>query len=399
MGTFKFKFIIATIFLCWLGTTQLNASIGHVSLLKGKAMLTRAQQSLTLNNGSVLEQNDLIATSENSHIQLVFDDNTVITLGSNSVLDIQEYLNDEKEPKAKFKFNQGTFKSITGHIGKQAPQNFMIETKTAAIGIRGTWIRGKIDPNGDWIWCLRGKIIVYPLRGGKSVEITEGHKTFVGLEENPIDPLPTGDQDFNDGGQEGDLGSRQGSDSQGDYHTWGYWEEKDFHTILQNTNATLDNEKKIYEETPSDPYATPTPASYIDSLVQSGNFDTIYVYSGTAAGSVMEPTSGTISASNNAVSISVQFASSSVWGSLDFKSTSGTIDYTGSGNLSINNGVLTANGFTGALAGQGANYAATGNIDGTFYGPGAEKVMGTFNTSEMAPYAKTSSGTFSALKQ
>ena len=80
------------------------------------------------------------------------EDKTVITLGSSSVLDIQEYLNDAQQPKAKFKFNQGTFKSITGEIGKKAPENFNLETKTATIGIRGTIISGQVGGNSNIGW-------------------------------------------------------------------------------------------------------------------------------------------------------------------------------------------------------------------------------------------------------
>ncbi|WP_263832461.1 FecR domain-containing protein [Sulfurospirillum oryzae] len=130
------------IFMCLLLVTQVWASIGKVSLLKGEAAASRDNQTIKLSTNSHIEEHDMIVTSNNSQIQLTFEDKTVITLGSSSVLDIQEYLNDAQQPKAKFKFNQGTFKSITGEIGKKAPENFNLETKTATIGIRGTTVAG-----------------------------------------------------------------------------------------------------------------------------------------------------------------------------------------------------------------------------------------------------------------
>ncbi|MBV5330902.1 FecR domain-containing protein, partial [bacterium] len=104
--------------------------------------------TITLANGTALEQHDVITTKTNSQVQLTFEDKTIITLGSESILDIKEYLNDAQDPKAKFKFNQGTFKSITGQIGKKAPENFNLETKTATIGIRGTTVAGQLGGNG-----------------------------------------------------------------------------------------------------------------------------------------------------------------------------------------------------------------------------------------------------------
>ena len=147
--------------MCLLLSTPAWASIGKVSLLKGEATASRNNQSIELMNGTNIEEHDFIATRANSQIQLTFEDKTVITLGSESTLDIQDYLNDANNPKAKFKFNQGTFKTITGQIGKKAPENFNLETKTATIGIRGTIIGGIVTSGS--IFCLSGTITVAPL--------------------------------------------------------------------------------------------------------------------------------------------------------------------------------------------------------------------------------------------
>jgi hypothetical protein len=148
----------------------------------------RNQQTIPLYNGSALEKNDAVQTRANSRLQMTFEDKTVITLGSDSAFSIQEYLNDAQTPKAKFKFNQGTFKSITGHIGKQAPQNFILETKTATIGIRGTTVIGRIGigNNPDTIGCLTGAIVVSNAQG--IVTITAGTLTTVGIWTQPTPP-------------------------------------------------------------------------------------------------------------------------------------------------------------------------------------------------------------------
>lgn len=168
--------------------SSLWASVGKVALVRGEAFASRADQKIALQNGSVLEEKDTINTSKNTQIQLAFDDKTVITLGSDSEFIIQEYLNDATNPKAKFKFNQGTFKSITGKIGKIAPQNFLLETRTSTIGIRGTIIRGSIGKNGDSIACLRGRIFVVSKDTGKSVDVDAGQFTIVTANEEPTQP-------------------------------------------------------------------------------------------------------------------------------------------------------------------------------------------------------------------
>jgi hypothetical protein len=186
------------IVMCLLLSTQVWASIGKVSLLKGEATANRNNQSIVLMNGTDIEKNDFIKTHVNSQIQLTFEDKTVITLGSESTLDIQDYLNDANNPKAKFKFNQGTFKTITGQIGKKAPENFNLETKTATIGIRGTTVAGRvggsINEGGsivllpDLIGCSSGEILVSNAHG--TMIVSQGFQTLVSIGQPPAPPVP-----------------------------------------------------------------------------------------------------------------------------------------------------------------------------------------------------------------
>ena len=167
----------------------LLASIGKVSLLKGNSVAVRANQTLTLSNGMDIEEKDTIKTAKDAQIQLIFEDKTVITLGSESEFSIEEYLNDTKNPKAKFKFNHGTFKSITGQIGKTAPENFILETKTATIGIRGTTVVGKLDKDSDKIGCTQGLIAVSAIGSSDFILVPAGKMTFIVPGQNPT--LPT----------------------------------------------------------------------------------------------------------------------------------------------------------------------------------------------------------------
>jgi len=180
--------------LCVIGlllSTTAWANVGKVALLKGEAVAMRNAQTITLQNGSIIEEKDAIKTGKEAQIQLLFEDKTVITLGSESEFAIAEYLNDATNPKAKFQFNQGTFKTITGNIGKIAPANFSLETKTSTIGIRGTIIKGNVGDDGDVIACLRGRIVVVSRDTGKMVEVPAGQFTIVKPSESPSAPKET----------------------------------------------------------------------------------------------------------------------------------------------------------------------------------------------------------------
>lgn len=176
--------IIGLLFL----SSTLYASVGKIALLKGEAFLERGVQKIALNNGFILEEKDTIRTSKEAQIQIIFEDKTVITLGSESILSIEEYLNDANKPKAKFKFGEGTFKTITGQIGKTAPENFTMETKTATIGIRGTTVQGSIGTKGDTIACLSGTITVAAIGSPTLVVVPSGKSTFVAPGTPPTPP-------------------------------------------------------------------------------------------------------------------------------------------------------------------------------------------------------------------
>jgi hypothetical protein len=195
--SFTIRLLILVMFL---SGSSLFASIGKVSLLKGEASLERSGQKLSLKNGIGIEEKDTIRTSKDAQIQLIFEDKTVITLGSESDFKVEEYLSESAKPKAKFKFNQGVFKTITGQIGKTAPENFTLETKTATIGIRGTVIGGVVPPPSssapDTIFCLGGKITATSRQSGITVNLPTGTMTVVPLNAPPAPPRQTTPQEL-----------------------------------------------------------------------------------------------------------------------------------------------------------------------------------------------------------
>ncbi len=139
------------------------ASIGKISALNGDISISRDSKLLKATAGTTLEQKDVIKSSKGSTAQIVFNDNTIITVGSATTFKVEEYLFDEKNPNVKFRVEEGSFKAITGKIGKIAPDKFKLETKTATIGIRGTAFTGNVDAKGNLrVACTRGAITLTP---------------------------------------------------------------------------------------------------------------------------------------------------------------------------------------------------------------------------------------------
>ena len=167
------------------------ASVGSLLLVMGEVTIERADQKLVAKTGDVLQAQDKIKTMAASRAQLRFSDDTVITLGANTDFAINAFLNEtSSQSQAKFSVTQGTFKAITGRIGKVAPDNFKLETRTATIGIRGTIFSGYIGENREAIATLNGLIRVTHNRSGAFVDVPAGQVTQLVLGADPDAPRP-----------------------------------------------------------------------------------------------------------------------------------------------------------------------------------------------------------------
>ncbi|WP_456480022.1 FecR family protein [Nautilia sp.] len=158
-------------FLIILLGFYLYASIGYVKDVRGKAEILKNGKIFSLKIKTDINVDDTVFTGENGKVKMVFKDDTIVTIGKNSVFKVREYVYGKK-PKARFGFLKGTFVSVTGKIGKIAPERFKLETKNASIGIRGTTVFGSIYYGGDVIGCSSGVIEV--TKGSKRAVVKSG---------------------------------------------------------------------------------------------------------------------------------------------------------------------------------------------------------------------------------
>jgi hypothetical protein len=153
------------------------ADIGEITAINGKAYIIRGAKKISILKHTKIDEKDIIKTEKNTKLQIIFKDHTVISLGQKTVFKIEEYLFSQTKPKARFNISKGLFKSITGKIGKIAPQNFKLKTQNATIGVRGTTIIGEVSKDIDTIICSSGKIVVTAFNN--EVPVNKGEKTIV----------------------------------------------------------------------------------------------------------------------------------------------------------------------------------------------------------------------------
>ncbi|MCH9813908.1 MAG: FecR family protein [Epsilonproteobacteria bacterium] len=171
--------------------STLSASIGEITAINGEAYILRDNVKIPAIKQTKLEEKDIIKTMPKSKLQIVFEDQTVISLGQNTTFEVEEYLFSQTKPKAKFKVSKGLFKSITGKIGKIAPQNFKLKTQNATIGVRGTTILGETTRDNDNIICSDGKIVVFTQLGQVAVDMGEQTTVLRGQKPTPAIKIST----------------------------------------------------------------------------------------------------------------------------------------------------------------------------------------------------------------
>ena len=154
------KLLILALLLTALDAKE--KEIGRVTAIRGDVNITRGVALYQAHINLDIQESDTFYTSPHGSMQITFADNTVITLGKSTVFKVSEYIYDEgkRKAKAKFKFQKGFFKSITGRIGKISPKKFEIKTKNSTIGVRGTEITGKSTQTTEEIVCTYGEIAV-----------------------------------------------------------------------------------------------------------------------------------------------------------------------------------------------------------------------------------------------
>ncbi|WP_164966569.1 FecR family protein [Arcobacter sp. AHV-9/2010] len=359
-----------------LFSTLLFANIGSVTIVEGEAFATREGKQIRLNLADKIEKNDFIETKIDSKIKITFIDNTMITIGKESSLKIEDYFfdpNNHSSAKTELNVSKGAFHTITGQIGKVNPSKFKLKTKNATIGIRGTEIYG--DQNR--VFCTQGAIFVNSF--GETREVANGFfvNTFdnaIPSQSRPIDSQQFQDinsdlntNNFNNSSAPLNLNNQNNQDNQ---NSWGYWAGS---LQDENNNARIDNsiQNSINSSNITDP-------AYVQNLMDNTT-TTQLNFSGTITPNMDV---GTISENNIHFNFNFGGRNNYVDGGYEFSS----------------DNFNSSDSFYGSVSSDG--FGADGSnssLNGKFYGPSIDKVSGNITMVDNNS-SNTLNGTFSANK-
>ena len=122
------------------GASPAPQPVGRVETVAGSATAVRNGVAIELNVGDLVFQGDVVQTLSSSTLAVAFSDGSAFTLNENARMALNEFVYDPNSTSNSALINlvQGTVSFIAAQVAKTG--NMRVETPTAVLGIRGTFI-------------------------------------------------------------------------------------------------------------------------------------------------------------------------------------------------------------------------------------------------------------------
>ncbi len=132
---------------------------GVVAAVSGKVEIkTKGQTVRTAVSGQPVFIGEEVTSDAQGHLQILFLDQTVFTIGPNSRIVIDEFVYDPKtrDGKIKASITKGVFRYVSGKIAAKQSKNVSVQLPTATLGFRGTIVGGQVLPDNSSLAALLG---------------------------------------------------------------------------------------------------------------------------------------------------------------------------------------------------------------------------------------------------
>jgi hypothetical protein len=90
--------------------------------------------------GMRLQTSDVVKTGPDASVGISMSDNSLLSLGPNSLLSLDRYEFDSTTQRGAFdtSLRKGSLAVVSGRIAKQSPESMTVRTPFAVLGVRGT---------------------------------------------------------------------------------------------------------------------------------------------------------------------------------------------------------------------------------------------------------------------
>ena len=134
------KIVMLVVFVISTSELQAATSAGTIKSLHGEVSIKRDDSLLKPSIGMAIVTADELITGAESSVGVVMLDNTVLTAGENSVLNLESFSYNRKSRRGSMRANvkRGSLSAISGHLAKTSPDDVRFKTATMTLGVRGT---------------------------------------------------------------------------------------------------------------------------------------------------------------------------------------------------------------------------------------------------------------------
>jgi hypothetical protein len=114
--------------------------VGRVKVARGGVSIRRAGASRPAAVGMKLQEGDVIVTEGDGSAGVTFNDDSLLSVGPDTVLAIDRFAFDSTTHAGRFdtSLRQGTLAAISGKIARQSPDAMKVRTPSTILGVRGT---------------------------------------------------------------------------------------------------------------------------------------------------------------------------------------------------------------------------------------------------------------------
>jgi len=123
-----------------LASAVLAGDVGQIKVSKGTVLIERGGQKLPGPVGTRVQQSDMIITGADGSAGIAFMDDSLLSVGPNSMLAIDRFEFDSTTHRGAFDsaLKRGTLAAVSGKISKESPGAMKVRTPAAVLGVRGT---------------------------------------------------------------------------------------------------------------------------------------------------------------------------------------------------------------------------------------------------------------------
>ncbi|MBT5881890.1 MAG: hypothetical protein HOH46_22760 [Rhodospirillaceae bacterium] len=165
---------------------QAQVAVGTTNKVVSKVMGVFQSNTRNLNLRDAVYSDESINTGANSATRLIFQDNTILSVGASSSITLDKFIFDADASKSQvaLSMSKGVMRFVTGTLAKE---KYSIRTPTAVIGVRGTTLVVAVAANGTTtVSVTAGSVTV--TGGGATTTVNSGFTTSVSQGTPPTPP-------------------------------------------------------------------------------------------------------------------------------------------------------------------------------------------------------------------